>query len=65
MLLIDMATAGGFLGIPVCSAYKERGVILNFVSDPESESESKWELESIRSPESESERPHHDSAPLN
>ena len=36
--------------------------ILNFVSDPESESES--EPESIMSPESESEQPHHDSAPL-
>ena len=35
-------------------------LILYFVSDPESESES----ESIRSPESESKQPHHDSAPL-
>ena len=33
-------------------------LILYFVSDPESESES----ESIRSPESKSEQPHHDSA---
>ena len=35
---------------------------LYFVSDPESESEP--ESESIRSPESESEQRHHDSAPL-
>ena len=35
---------------------------LYFVSDPESESEP--ESESIKSPESESEQPHHDSAPL-
>ena len=43
-------------------------VILYFVSDPESESVSEPELESIRSPESEpeseSEQPYHDSAPL-
>ena len=36
--------------------------ILHFVSGPESESEP--ESESIMSPESESEQPHHDSAPL-